>query len=191
LDLPQRFVLYGGSVLRSKGVMTLAEAARGFLAEDPQLHLVFIGPIERDGDQPLNRAILDTVGTDLANRVHFPGRQDRWVLFEAMKRAEVFAFPSPRETFGLVIAEAMLAGTPTIACSQPPMNEIITDGQTGLLATAGNAEEWDHAVRRLLHDQNLAARLGAAGRQHVQASYTVDSVVEQSLAFYAQTPVRH
>lgn len=186
-DLPPRFVLFaGGTVSRRKGAETLAEAARIFLPDQPDLHLVYIGPIAAEEGVPADRRIFDIVGPGLAPRVHFCGRMSRSALLACMRSAAVFAYPSTLETFGLVMAEAMLQGCPVVACDCGPCPEFIESGTTGLLVPPHAPRDLAAAVQHLLQDPSEAARLARAGQRSVQARFTLERCVEETTAFYEQ-----
>jgi len=74
--------------------------------------------------------------------------------------ADIFAFPSAFEGFGLSMAEAMSAGLPVVAYKTcPAVNELITDGEDGFLMDDG-VEPLAEGLRRLMHDQSLRVDMG-------------------------------
>ncbi len=88
-----------------------------------------------------------------------------------MARADVVVVPSLSEAFGLVAAEAMALGRPVVATRVGGLPEVVVDGQTGLLVEPNDSPAVANAVRRLLDDSGLAARLGAAGRAHARERF--------------------
>src|SRR4030095_5681325 len=73
---------------------------------------------------------------------------------------DVVVAPSENEAFSLAAAEAMAAGRAVLASRVGGMAEIIEDGVTGLLVAPGDREGLTEALRRLLADAALRARLG-------------------------------
>ena len=67
----------------------------------------------------------------------------------------------------------------------PDLPEIVEDGETGLVV-ANSAAAIASAIRRLIQDPSLAARLGDQGRRRVERHFTVDALVERTLHFYQE-----
>ena len=184
LRLPEEFVLYAGTVSRRKGAFVLAEAAREFLAAHPQLHLVYAGAIETERGVLADVHIRSVLGEVLSARVHFLGRVERSQVLTCMKRARAFVFPSSLETFGLVIAEAMLAGCPVIVCDAGPIPEFVEHLRSGLLVPPNDPHALAASVNRLLSDHALAATLARQGRESIETRFSLQTAVRQNLEFY-------
>lgn len=183
------YLLYAGTVVPRKGVCVLAEAARHILAEFPSIHLVFAGPIPC-GQPDLSARLRGIAGPQAAARLHFTGSLDRASLAAHMRRARAFLFPSTLETFGLVTAEAMLAGAPVVAANCGPNPEFIRDGENGLLVPPNDAPGLAAAASRLLRNPELAATLAGNGRRTVERDFSVDRCVRLSEEFYAEICAR-
>jgi glycosyltransferase involved in cell wall biosynthesis len=98
----------------------------------------------------------------LENRIFLEGTTDR--VEETLLSADIFAFPSAWEGFGIALLEAMRVGLPVVGfCSAPAVNELIRDGENGLLAESGPAG-MRAALRRLMQDAPLRQKLGKCGR---------------------------
>ena len=80
------------------------------------------------------------------------------------------------EGFGISLAEASACGIPVIAGRSGGIPEAVRDGETGLLVDAERPEAVVEAVRRLLDDPALRARLGTAGRRVVETHFNWDRV---------------
>ena len=80
-----------------------------------------------------------------------------------LARADVFAHTSHWEGFGIVLLEAMLAGLPVVATRVSAVPEIVVDGETGLLAPAGDAACVADALARLLDDVALRRHSATPG----------------------------
>jgi len=87
------------------------------------------------------------------------------------RRARVFAMPSLTEGFGLVFIEAMRRGLPVIASLADAGAEVNVDGATGFTIARDNEARLVEALVALLRDSNLAARLGAAGRDRWRSEF--------------------
>lgn len=99
------------------------------------------------------------------------------------KAADVLAFPSVKEGFGLAPLEAMAAGTPVVVSDLPVFGEWLRAGQDALSVPVGGDEELASALRRVLTEPGLAARLRAAGRV-VAARHGWDAVAAAHQRLY-------
>ena len=80
------------------------------------------------------------------------------------RAADVFAFPSVKEGFGLVVLEALAAGLPVVASDIPVFVEYLEDGRSALLVPPGDPAALAAALGRLAADPGLRRRLAAGGR---------------------------
>ena len=86
---------------------------------------------------------------------------------KVMAALDIYMLPTRREGFGMTFIEAMSMEVPAIASRIPPLDEIIVDGQTGVLAKVDDPEAFARAAGSLLADAELRRRMGQAGRRHV------------------------
>lgn len=119
------------------------------------------------GDGDGHREIVQLAASlppEVSKRILFLGRLTSEALADRYRRCRVFAMPSSQEGFGLVFVEAARYGVPCIGGKYDGVKEIVLDDQTGLLV---EQEPRDIALAciRLLTDDQLAKRLGEAGRQ--------------------------
>ena len=151
-------VLAAGRLEAQKDHATLIAAFARLAPEFPDWRLVIVG------DGPLRPALEQQVRElALGTRVTLePVRPD---LLDLMGRAAVFALPSIYESFGLVTAEALSAGTPVVAFADcPGTRELVADGRNGLLVEGPDrVAALAAGLRALLGDAGLRATLGAAG----------------------------
>jgi glycosyltransferase involved in cell wall biosynthesis len=162
----------------------VAEAGREFLAAHPDLHLVYAGHIVTENGVASDERIKQILGDQLAHRVLFLGALPRSSFFECLRRTQVFAFPSTLETFGLVVAEAMLVGTPVVTINAPPFDEFVRDGETGLLVQPDQTGALTHAILRLLADRELSQSIGAQAKEFILARFSLRQAVDATLDFY-------
>jgi len=100
---------------------------------------------------------------ELEHRVQFVGRLDEDGLLHHLARCRGVIFPPYNEDYGFVTVEAYMCGKPVITCTDSGgPAELVRDGETGYV-TAPTAEALAAAMRRMMDDRNLAARMGEAG----------------------------
>ena len=141
----------------------------------PDARLVVVG----DGDdRPRLAARAADLG--LTGRVAFTGFLSEATLIEIYRRAAVFVMPSLGEGFGLVYLEAMRAGKPCVAARGSAAEEVVADGETGLLVrqdgpkNSNGPGELVAALQRLLASPETARRMGEAGRRRWQSEFGID-----------------
>ncbi len=179
LGLPAEALLVG-SVCRLIEQKGLLYGLRGFAAaagQVPGAHYVIAG------DGPL-RATLEAEARALGvgERVHFLGwRDDAHAVFAAL---DVFLAPSLWEGFGLVFLEAMAHRLPVISTTVSAIPEIVVDGETGWLVPPRDADAVAGALRAALTDAQARQARGANGRARLEAQFTVEAMVERTLAVY-------
>jgi D-inositol-3-phosphate glycosyltransferase len=121
----------------------------------------------------------------LADGIRFLGPQSREQLAALLRGARMLLVPSHSETYGLVALEAAASGIPVVATASGGLLESVGDGVTGLLVGSRNPAAWSDAMRRLLEDDALSGRLGAAGRAHAR-SCTWDRTAAETADVYAR-----
>lgn len=100
------------------------------------------------------------------------GRVDSAALQRlAYSAADAFVLPSLADNQPLTMLESMACGTPVVAFAAGGIPETVRDGQTGLLARAGDPAELAAAVMRVLEDAELRERLGSAARRHIEREH--------------------
>jgi glycogen(starch) synthase len=162
--LPDRYVFAVGRIVQKKGFDLLLAAFAQVAPQQPNVSLVIAGQ-----GRELEGLRVHAADLGLADRVVFPGVLSRAEVASAMAGAAVFVLPSRIEPFGIVVLEALRAGTPAIVSCHGGASEIARDGVEALVVDPADASELAGAVLRLLGDHEVAARLAAAGRERVDA----------------------
>ncbi len=160
-------ILSVGNLIPIKGHDMLLQAVALLAPEFPRLSYEIIG----DGPE---RARLQTLAHELkiSSHVHFPGRQSRSQVAEAMRRCTLFVLPSRYEALGCVYLEAMASGKAVIACRGQGIAEVIRDGQNGVLVRAGDEKELALAMTRLLRDEKARREIGLVARSTIVQGFT-------------------
>jgi glycosyltransferase involved in cell wall biosynthesis len=172
-------VLYGGRLAREKNLELLFEGFGRAAREVPNAWLLIAGsgPSERD-------ALRLAEKTGAADRIAFAGFVPPERMPAAFAAADVFAFASLTDTQGLVLTEAKAAGIPAVSVNAYGPSAVVTDGLDGLL-TPNDPEAFAFALRRLLLDHDLRARMSAAAEQEAQ-KYSIQATTRAYERLYAE-----
>lgn len=171
-DVPRepQTLLFLGRLEDAKGVFVLIDALARLAGVRPALRVILAG----EGDVARVRAAAVAAG--VAERVELPG----WVSGEAkaclLARAGIFVLPSRFEGVPMGILEAQAAGMPVVATRVGGIPQVITDGFNGVLCAPDNVASLVTALKPLLADPGLAARMGEVGRERVLEAYGVERV---------------
>jgi glycosyltransferase involved in cell wall biosynthesis len=165
-------VVSAGRLVEKKGFDDLLRACRLVLDRGVALRLVVYG------DGPLRTSLLELADAlQLGPHVTLPGPRTQRRLAEELRRADVFALTpvvtesGDRDGIPNVILEAMACGVPVLATRAGGVEEAVIDGQTGLLAHAGDTAGIAAGLERLLTDAALRRRLGGAAREAVTRDF--------------------
>jgi len=105
----------------------------------------------------------------LADRVLFLGRRDD--IPELLAACDVFALPSLYEGSSLAVLEAMAARRAVVSSAIGGTEELIADGESGLLVPAGDATALATALRRVIDDDSLRGELAARARERAETEF--------------------
>jgi len=100
-----------------------------------------------------------------------------------LPRAALFVYITDLEGLGSAALLAMAAGTPVLASAAGGLPEVVEDGVTGLL-TSNDPAEVAKGMQRLLGDRSLAARLAGCARNKVEAKFSIDHMVNDTIRVY-------
>lgn len=144
---------YVGRLAPEKRVERLDRVAR-----IPGARLVVVG------DGPSRGGLERTVrGTD----ARLLGRLDGDALADAYAALDVFVHTGTNETFGQTLQEAMASGVPVVAPAAGGPIDVVAEGETGYLYAPEDDDALERAVRVLVQDPAMRARMGEAGRRRV------------------------
>jgi glycosyltransferase involved in cell wall biosynthesis len=182
--VPHPRVVFHGRVQAEKGVHTLVEAAARL---DPGVQVLLVG----DGsERPRVEERARELG--IADRVRVCGFLPHDRVPAALAHADVAVLPSVFEELGTAMLEALHSGVPFVASRVGGIPEVVRDGESALLVPPGDPAALAAALRRVLVDPALAARLGAAGRERAR-DFAWPALADRVLEVYraATRPTAH
>ncbi|MFN8098202.1 MAG: glycosyltransferase family 4 protein [Dermatophilaceae bacterium] len=170
LRSPTPLVTVLGRLVPHKRIEYAIDAVSALEGRIPDLRLDVVGS---GWWRPQLETYAERLG--VADRVTFTGQVSEAEKHRLLAQSWVLAFPSVKEGWGLVVVEAGVHGTPSVAFREAGgLKDSIHDGQTGLLCDDGR--EFTEAVGRVLGDDALRARLGAAAQEWVTRFRWADTI---------------
>ena len=160
LRLPQRYMLFVGSIEERKNLLLAVEALAQL--QDKELHLVAVGRRTPYVQQVLDRARR----LGVTSRLHLLHQVGSTYLPGIYGGAEVFVYPSRFEGFGIPIIEALNAGVPVIGATGSCLEE--AGGPTSLYTDPDNADMPASLIDRVLIDISLRRLMIDEGRSYVE-----------------------
>lgn len=176
------YVLFLSRKERYKGIEETIAAMRIVWRTLPHLKLVLAGPRTPQSDF-LDSLLAGLPPSERANIVEIElvtGEKKSTLIRNAL----CLIFPSQSESFGIVLVEAMVHGTPPITWDIPLFREIVDHEQTGLLSEFGNTASLADALLTLAQNPNRAIEMGKAGREVVKRKYRWETIVQNYLTAY-------
>ena len=172
----RKYVIFIARLDPEKGIRTMLDAWRSL----PDI------PLKIRGDGQLDEYIKKRIGEDRLASIELVARLSKEELTNFIRGASFLVWPSEGyyETFGYVAVESYSNGVPVIASNIGVMNEIVRDGETGVLFDAGNAQDlalkarwaWEHPVEM--------SQIGKNARREYEVKYTVNRNYEMLMDIY-------
>lgn len=151
-------ILFVGRFEPRKGVLVLLKAFRQIRKDGVEARLLLVG------GGPQEREARRYVATRRLGGVEFLGRVSDDEKLQLFRTADVYTSPATgRESFGIVLLEAMAAGAPIVASDIHGYKGVVRRGREALLVPPHEPKELAVAIERLLADRDLAAEMSANG----------------------------
>jgi len=177
-------LLYVGRLDREKSVDRVLLAFERIAGTLPAARLWLVG--QGKESQALQRRAAATPAGD---RIYFAGVREHARLAAWYQAADLFLFASETETQGLVLAEAAACGLPAVAVLAPGTDEVVRDGESGIL-TKGDPAALAEAAIGLLLDGPRRAGMRARARLVAEAEFDVERQITRTLDVYAEARQR-
>jgi phosphatidylinositol alpha-mannosyltransferase len=146
-----------------KGMTVLLGALRRLLPDFPDLQLLVVGRGDPDD-------LREAAGPELADHIVLLGQADDKVKAQALRSMDVYCAPNTGgESFGVILTEAMAAGTAVVASDIDAFRRVLDDGAFGTLAAVNDETALADAIRAMLTDPDRRTDLATAAQKRVAA----------------------
>ena len=167
-----------------KGFDVLIKAVAIVHTQNPAVRFEIVGD-DRSPDGKNRRGLEDLIAAlDLRDVVRLSGWSDD--IPRKLATFDVFVSSSRSESFGFVIAEAMLSGLPVVATETEGAREIISDLPLGVLVPIDSPEPLANAILELLGDEMKRRQLAKFGRQRIEEHFSLERMVGETERLYRQ-----
>jgi len=183
IDSSRPFFLFAGRLERSKGILTLLEAAGAVTADIPRFRFVFAG----GGHPGLPRSEIDRVVQEkhLEKAVIFLGHVERRMLFSLYSRAWCCIFPSYYESFGMAALESLLMhGCPALVSRTGLFKEIYSPDMERMVFSPGAAGELAAGIRDVVDNRTAFMKMARNIKKAYLAEYRPDELLQKNLSLY-------
>ncbi len=176
----EKILLYVGRVGSEKNVGFLLDAFKNISSDFSPVHFVIVG-----GGRGLGKVLARVSKMNSSQTIHFTGYvEDDDILAKYYQEADVFLFASLTETQGLVIAEALAAGTPVVAVDAPGVRDVLNRKKGGYLVPE-EVTPFSRKVLSLLKDQKLLAQKSKEARE-VAEKFSAKTMAGKLLESYEE-----
>jgi glycosyltransferase involved in cell wall biosynthesis len=172
-------ILYVGYLIPLKRVDTIIKAFKKILTRHPNAHLYLVG----DGPE---REKLDLLVSELKlnENVSFEGYVYGCDVYRYYSSCDLFILPSEKETFGIVLLEAMACKIPIIASQIPGFKDTLIEGKNCYLFKVGDYEELAKKVIELLSNENTKNAFVTYNYNLVKNTFSWEKIVEDYIKLF-------
>jgi glycosyltransferase involved in cell wall biosynthesis len=177
--LPHQAPVVGNiaALVPHKGQRDLVDAAAIAVREVPDARFLILGQGEL-------RDVLERQIRHLHLEKHVLLTGFRPDALSLLKAFDVFVMSSVQEGLGTSLLDAMACSKPVVATTVGGIPEVVVDGETGMLVDPRNPRQMASAIVRLLRSAAARRAMGEAGRARVQARFTVERMVAETMDVY-------
>ena len=180
-------------IVPHKGHQDLIEAVSMVREDIPNIKALLIGPREEKSAFSINDSpssyyfqlvsLIKEYG--LEKNVFFLGTVPREDLSLYYSSADIFVLPTRKEGFGTVFIEAMASGLPIITCKLEPMTQVVGE-KAGIFVEPYKTKNLAIAIKKILNNQDLAAKMSLDAIERVKRYYSINVVAEETYKLFLQ-----
>ncbi|KAA3621683.1 MAG: glycosyltransferase family 1 protein [Flavobacterium sp.] len=184
--VPKRLINVG-TIIRKKGVFSLAAIFSAIIEQVPEAELILIGsdaPDLASGQNSTWNTLQDFFSEKALKRVHYLGKVPYDEVKTHIKQANVCVFPSLAETLGMVSIEAMALQKAVVNTNYGWAEELIDHGINGYKIDPFDIDAYVTTIIELFNEPERVQEIGKEGRKKIELTFALDQIVEQNIQFY-------
>lgn len=171
-------VLFVGTNMQRKGIITLINSANDILMQVPECKFLIVGK-----DRFISKYKKIAQQNDVLDKMKFLGHRSQNELYSIYQEASIFVLPSLTEAFGVAVLEAIAAGAVPVVSNVGGLPEIIQDEVNGLLVPPDDPKALTCAIIRLLKNPDLMDKLRTNGRVTLE-KFSHEEMVSKTIEVY-------
>ena len=172
-------ILYFGKIARMKGVFSLIKAFNLIAADYPSIKLKLIG----NGNPKHVKELVEPCFTD---RVVFAGFMPQEQIMKEIDNALFCILPSYFENFSMAALEVLARNKTLIYTNRASGQELIKDGENGLLVNPDDVEQIARNMRLLLSDKEFRSRMAERGNEMCRRRFSTETIIPQMESYYEE-----
>jgi glycosyltransferase involved in cell wall biosynthesis len=173
-------VLFAGRMLRHKGVGEFVEAARILRGRGTKARYALVGRTDTDNPASLTEAQL--LAWHDEGDIEWWGHRDD--MQHVLQSAHVVVLPSYGEGLPQILLEAGACTRAVVATSIPGCQEVVTEGDNGILVPVRDPYALARAIELLVQNPSLRQQMGLRGRQIVEKEFSMEQVGKETVCVY-------
>jgi len=179
-------VILASRMLRDKGIVEFYDAAKLLQKRKVKAKFALVGDPDLMNPSSISRSILESWQHE--GVLEWWGHRDD--MPEVFARSHIVCLPTfYGEGVPKVLIEAAACGRPIVTTDMPGCREIVRDGENGILVPVKNPLGLADAIQKLLEDPDLRKRMGSRGREIAVNKFSIEKVVQETLAVYRELMV--
>ncbi len=175
-------VIMASRLLRDKGVMEFADAARLLKESNANVNMILVG--ETDPHNPSSIKTSQVTSWEREGILEYWGHKED--MEKILQQSSIVVLPSYREGFPKILIEAAACGRAVITTDVPGCRDAIYDGITGILVPERNAIALANSIKELTIKPNFYKEMGKRGRKMAESRFDVNNVISKHFKIYNQ-----
>ena len=173
-----------GRIRHGKGVDLFVDAMCTVLPDHPDAHALVMGRTTPDNQKYLADMKAKVAAAGLSDQIHFRDEASPTNLADFFRALDFYVAPQRWEGFGLTPLEAMACGAPVIATRVGAFEELVKDGETGVLIDIEDVAAMSEAANTLLSQPETLAKWGRNARQHMLDTFQLQQEADAIISVY-------
>ena len=183
-ELP--IVIFPARLLWDKGLQEFIDAVKDIKSRAVcAARFVLVGDIDPGNPATASKKQLEVWVNE--GLVEWWGWQDN--MINVFHNTHIVCLPSYREGIPKVLLEASACGKPIVTTDAPGCRDVVLDKITGFLVPVQDHKILAERLVQLIHDPQLREEMGQKGRERIQAEFSIEKIVHDTLLVYHQLPV--
>ncbi|HEX8457574.1 MAG TPA: glycosyltransferase family 4 protein [Pyrinomonadaceae bacterium] len=165
-----------------KDQLTVCRALPEVFRRVPGAHFAFVGGSVAGAERIYRECVDYCREHGIAGRVHFLGR--RADVAAVLRALDIFVFSSRRDSFGVAVVEAMLAGVPAVVSSIGALLEVTRGGECAAVFRTGDADDLARRLLELITDPERRAHLANEAHAWAEREFRIETHIANLLKLY-------